>query len=43
MGFSQVDFMRPEKVKLKETDFFYLKDHRCKLLIPETIVKIKIC
>ena len=46
MGFSQDDFIRSEKVELKENYtkwnyFFYSKDHMCRL-IPKIIVKIKI-
>ena len=46
MGFSKVNFIRSEKVELKENYtkwnlFFYLKDHTCRLLIPKIIVKIK--
>ena len=46
LGFSEGDFIRFEKVKLKENYtkwnyFFYSEDHTCRLLIPK-IVKIKI-
>ena len=47
MGFSQGDFIQSEKVELKESytkwnEFFYSKDHTCRLLIPKIIVKVKI-
>ena len=31
MGFSQGDFIRSEKVELKENYLFYSKDHTCRL------------
>ena len=33
--------MKLKEIILRETNFFYSKDHTCRLLIPKIIVKIK--